>query len=354
MDIYTTMYMLAAISARPPMHTFFRDRYFPTNTELDIFGTSRVFVDYKEGKKKLAPFVVPRIGGVSILRSGFETFELEPANISLKRPLTIDHLEQRGFGESLLSTRTPADREAFYLMDDMRELSDRISRREEWMAVQTMLNNGCIMKHITDREDVAFEDVEVRYYTGGDNPAIYTPSKPWTEGDDSWRQDIKMMVKALSASGLPAADLTVAPDVGEFIERDEWVMKVLDNKNMEYGSLKPEELTNGTTFLGRLNFGGKMLNIIISEETYEDDKGKDTPYLPDGSVIVTAPGCGHTLYGGVTQMEDDKKYHTHAAKRVPKLTVDTTHETKETKLTSKPLMAPKSKDPYRVAKKVFD
>ena len=353
MDIYQTYFMLAAIKEILLSHSFFRDRYFPTSTSLDIFGTARVFVDYKEGNYKLAPFVVPRIGGVSILRAGYETFELEPPNISPKRTLTVDHLMTRGFGESLMSGMTPADRAAMILLEDLKELDEYISRREEWMAVETILGNGCVMKHITDREDVAFEEIEVRYYKGVDNPAQYIPDTPWTPGD-SWRKDVKAMAKNLSARGVPATDLVVAPDVGDFIEEDEWFIKRLDNRRMEYGNLAPKELTDGTTFLGNLNFGGKLLNIIVCEETYEDDNGNVTPYLPKGSVIVIGAGCGHTLYGGVTQMEKDEDYYTYAGKRVPKYNADTNRGTKEIILTSKPLMAPKRKAPWMVAKNVFD
>ena len=351
MNIYDTYFLLAAVKEIPLSHSFFRDRYFPTSDSLDIFGTSKVLVDFSEGGTKLAPFVVPRIGGVSILRSGFETFELEPPNISLKSTLTNDDLQSRGFGESLMSGLTPADRESVFLMDDMLELDARITRREEWMAVETMLGNGCVMKHITDREDVAFEEIEARYYRGADNPSEYT-SAAWTASN--WRKHVTAMVKRLSARGLPATDLVVAPDVGEFIEMDPWVEKRLDNRRMEYGHIAPKELTDGTTFLGQLNFGGKMLNIIIVEETYEDDKGSTTPYLPDGSAIVTAPDCGHTIYGGVTQMEKDEKRHTHAGKRVPRYFADVKTSVSEIMLTSKPLMAPRRMSPWQVAKDVFN
>ena len=57
MNIYSTYYMLAAVRELAPEHTFFKRRYFPTNTPMDVFGTSKVLVDYKEGSQKRAPFV---------------------------------------------------------------------------------------------------------------------------------------------------------------------------------------------------------------------------------------------------------------------------------------------------------
>lgn len=59
MDIYSTYYMLAAVREMKPEHTFFKRRYFPTNTAMDVFGTSKVLGDYKEGSQKRHPSFCP-------------------------------------------------------------------------------------------------------------------------------------------------------------------------------------------------------------------------------------------------------------------------------------------------------
>ena len=48
------------------------------------------------------------------------------------------------------------------------------------MACQTMLNNGCVMRHETDVEGV-YEDVEVKFYDEETNPALFTPAAKWTQ-----------------------------------------------------------------------------------------------------------------------------------------------------------------------------
>ena len=141
LNIYDTHYMLAAVEEMPLEHTFFRNRYFPTDTAMDVFGTSKVLADYREGTQKIAPFVVPRIGSLPVGREGFKSYELEPANISISIPLTLDQLQNRGFGESLLSNLTPADRARHFLMEDLSTLSAMISRREELLAIETILDN---------------------------------------------------------------------------------------------------------------------------------------------------------------------------------------------------------------------
>lgn len=353
MTIYDTYYMLAAVRELPPERTFFRDRYFPSNLSSDVFGTSKVLVDYMEGNQRLAPFVVPRIGGVAVMRKGFETFEIEPPNIALTMPLTLDQLQNRGFGEALHSQLTPEDRAKAFLMQDLEELGLRITRREEWMAAQTILNNGCTMRHITEKEDV-YKDVEAWYYTGSDNPAIYTPAAPWQEGDAGWRSDVTAMVKTLTKRGLPVTELLVASDVGDFMLMDETVQKLLDNRRYEMGRIAPDMLPNGVVHIGGLNFGGVITDILVVDETYEDESGGTVPYLASGSVIAIAPDCGRTLYGAVSQIEDDGNYHTYAAPRVPQFNFTKKPPVKEMQLTAKPLMAPKRKSPWVVAKDVFN
>ena len=71
-------------------------------------------------------------------------------------------------------------------------------------------------------------------------------------------------------------------------------------------------------------------------------------------MIVIAPGCGRTIYGGVTQIEDDDNFHTIAGTRVPQYIVTKKPALKEVTLTSKPLMAPVRKAPWMVALDVFN
>lgn len=361
MDIFSTYYMLAAINELPPEHTFFKRRYFPTNTAMDIFGTSKVLADYKDNKQRRAPFVLPRIGSVSIAREGFSTYELEPGNISISIPLTADQLKNRGFGEALMSTMTPADRARMLLIGDLKELSARISRTEEWLSIKTMLDNGCVMRHQTEVQDV-YQDVKVQFYDGTDNPALFTPTAKWTHSKKNtdgtwtigtWYYDICAMIKMLTSRGLPARELLLAADVGDFIMEDPWVMEVLDNRRMEMGRIEPKELTEYVTNPGTFNFKGRKLDILVSDGTFEDESGTDTPYVPNGTAIVTAPDCGKGLYGGVTQLEQDGNFHTYAGTRVPQHIFTVRPPAKETQMTSRPLFVPKRTSPWSVAKGVL-
>lgn len=361
MDIYSTLYMLAAVEQLDPEPTFFKRRYFPTDVEMDVFGTSKVLADYKEGTHKAAPFVMPRIGALPVGRDGYSTYELEPGNISISKPLTVDQLTKRGFGESIMSTATPAERARRLLMGDLSDLSARCSRTEEWMACDTMLNNGTTMRHQTDNPEI-YEDVPVKFYEGTDNPGRFTPASTWTHTKKNadgtyvmgnWYWDIVSMAKSLTKRGRPAVDLLLGNDVGNFIMEDIWVIDMMDNRRSEYGAINPEALTEYVTSLGMFNFGGRRLNIIVNDGTFETEDGQEKPYLDEGSVIVTAPNCGRGLYGAVTQKEMDSQWHTYAGARVPNHISTIVPPMDETVVSCRPLLVPNTVTPWVAATKVL-
>ena len=142
MDIYTTRYLLAAIKEITAATTFLRDRYFPTNPTTDIFATSEVLVEYKDGNRKAAPFVAPRKGGVTILREGATMERFTPAYIAPRRMLTLDDITKRGFGEALMSNLTPEERAKVMVVGDMVELDEMITRKEQLLAEKVAENNN--------------------------------------------------------------------------------------------------------------------------------------------------------------------------------------------------------------------
>lgn len=359
LNIYDTHYMLGAVREMPLEHTFFKDRYFPTSMQMDVFGTTRVLVDFMNQSQRVAPFVLPRVGSIPMMRDGFSTYDLEPGNISISRPLTIDNLTNRGFGESLMSGMTPADRARTYMMNDLADLSAAISRREEILAVSTMLDNGAVMRHQTDKEGT-YIDIPVKFYDGDDNPAEFVPSDAWThstKSGETWTRgsfynDICAMVRMLVSKGRPATDLLVSSDVAEFLMNDGWVLSMLDNRRVELGRIAPEALTPDTTVIATLNFSGHVLNVIECSGTYEEG-GEDKPYLPDETVIVTAPDCGRGLYGAVTLMTASGQWETIAGKRIPQRIFTQEPPANDIKLMSRPLFVPRRANPWISAKNVL-
>lgn len=350
LDIYNTHTLLMAVEQLHPPTTFLRDRYFPTNPATDIFSTDDVLVEYRDGTRKIAPFVAPRKGGVTMRRQGSYMERFTPPRIAPRTTITLDDLKKRGFGEALLTQLTPEQRQLTLILKDIQDLSDTITRREEVMAAETMLTNGCVMKHMAD-DHTETDDKKIFFYDGGSNPSTYTPATKWGQSGAKIIDDIAVMISMLTSRGLPATDLIVAPDVATIMLNDENILKLLDIRNYNIGQVDPITLPEGASRIMRLNVRGRMIDVFCYEETYENESGEITQYIGDGQVILTAPNAGRTLYGAVSQVEQsDGEFHTYTGQRVPKYVSDANGNTRTITLTSFPLLIPNQKNPWVSAK----
>lgn len=176
-NLYDTHTLLSLGEVAKPKSTFLRDRFFPTAPE-DIFVSEDVLVDFKdEAGSTLAPVVLPSKGGIAVEREGYETHSFTPPLVAPERPLTVDQLNKRQAGESIVSSQTPQEREARIILKDIEDLNAMIDNREEYMAAQTLLNNGYTLKQYADRYGTNnFVEKEIKFYEGNTNPAVYTPS----------------------------------------------------------------------------------------------------------------------------------------------------------------------------------
>ena len=351
LDIYSTHYLLAAMEEITPPTTFLRDRYFPTNDATDLFKTRDVLIEYKDGNRKVAPFVAPRKKGITILRDGSTMKQYQPPLVAPRRVLTIDELNVRGFGEALMSQLTPEQRESVMAQRDLAELRDLIVRREEAMAGEILTTNKCVMKHYADDMKTVYDEKEIIFYEGSTNPASYTPATKWGTAGADIKADLYAMIMSLKRRGLPATEALVAEDVAAIILSDEKLLKELDANNYNVGNIDPVALPDGVSRLGTLNIMGNNLTIYCYTESYENDEGDDTKYIPAGHVVVTAPAAGRTMYGSITQMEQsDHKYYTYTGRVVPKYLADPENDVRTLTLSSAPLLIPNRLNPWIVSK----
>lgn len=345
-DIYKTKTMLGAIKQMEPVHSFLRDRYAPTNPR-DVFASDEVLVEYKDAtNRKLAPIVVNGVSGITVDRKGYETFRMEPPKISLKRELTEDVLSKKGLGEAIFSELTPAQRQQQFLAEDLVELDQMITNREEFIVSKLLFNNGYTLKQHADEYGTLAKDYEMKFYTESTNPAVYAPGIKWNaEGSDKLA-DLYIMVRKLTTAGNAATDVLLGADAVDEFMADAAVQKLLDLNNYDVGSIAPQLMADGATLLGIINVRGHRLNLISYDGTHEDEEtGAIVNYIPAKSICVTSPGCARGLAGCVTQMEQsDGQFHSYTGRRVPRHWFD--KNGRELQMTSKPLYIPKSKNPF--------
>lgn len=335
-----TAVLLAAYKQQKAPNTFLQNRYFPDGT---VFTTAQVLVEYKDGNQKLAPFVSPEVGGKVVRRDGYEANAYKPALIAPKRALTIDNLTEKGFGEALYGELTPEERAVKITADDLTEMDEMIVRRQEQMCAQVLQENALTMNHYGD-DNKLINTKKIEYFNGV-NEAVYTSSVKWNTADADIISEVAAIAKILTKRGLPATDVILGTEAADAFLNNEKVQKLLDNRNFNIGVVDPTENYPEATFLGVINCKGRKMNFIQYDATYEDEKGVDTPYIDPKTIIVTAPNCGVTNYGAISQINfGESMPRTHAEKRVPLHEVN--GQVREVALRSAPLVQPRHKNAF--------
>lgn len=119
------------------------DTFFP---EEKTFITEYVEMEYRKGARRMAPFVVPGTKGVNLARTGTNVRTYKAPLMKPKRVTEASDIMRRGFGETVYSQRTPAERAQEMRARDMAELIESCVRRQEWMAAQVLINGSCRLK----------------------------------------------------------------------------------------------------------------------------------------------------------------------------------------------------------------
>lgn len=347
-SFYSTYALIAAYKLMQKPKSFLRDRYFPCNPNKDIFNTEQVLIEIGEGSKKLAPFVTPLKGGVLLKRNAVRMESFMPPTIAPARTLTSDELKKRGFGEAIGGSLSPAQRQQQYLLTDIDELGDSITRREELMASDILFSNKCIMKHIAD-DGSKGEDMQLNFTNDGDNNALYIPSSKWTVDTpfEIIERDIYAMILMLTSRGIAAEDMLVGTEVALILKNNKAFLKNLDTENLDAGAVTAAKDVDGASLWGTLVIMGHRLNLFLYAETYEADDGTIKNYIPADMICITAPGAGHTCYGAHSLIPEGKEdFETYASPRIPQYVVDRKQGIRTITVFSHPVLLPKNIDPW--------
>lgn len=351
-DILDSYHLTAIAEEIVPTTSFFKDRYFPTGAN-DIFSADKVLTEYRKGDRKMAAVVSERAGDIPIERRGYAMRDLTPVYVAPSRILTIDELRKRGFGEALYANTTPAERAARLILEDMQDMERRIARREEFMCAQTMLENELTLTPMFD-DDTQDEPVHIAYYDEATDHA-FTVQNKWNAAAGNIFGDVRAMCRMLTSRGLPAVDLVLGIDVADAVLEDEILReRIRLDSGIGTGSIDQNTTSyDGVVSMGTLNFNGYKLNLFSVDETYVDDSGAVQSYFPATAAMVTAPNCGHMMYGAITQIDHGSTdYTTHTGARIPKLSVIQDKDIRKLRLGTRPLSAPHNYCPYIVAKNV--
>jgi hypothetical protein len=342
LNIYRTETMLAAIQKMMPVRTFFRSTLFPGT---QTFVTEEVLLDFRKGKRKMAPFVAPRVGGITMDRQGFRTDKYRAPKIAPQRQLTIDDLVIRGIGENVFSQRTPADRQTELLGRDLAELDEMITRREEWMLRELLFSGTINVKGFIDRNNRDYVDQVIDY--GVTNKEVLAGGAKWNQETSDKLGDLKRWrLEVIRKSGRAPTMVILGQDAADAFLSDAAVADKLKQFNSKLLEINPVVQDDAVTYLGRIN--DLALDLYTYDEWYLDDDGTEKPLVPTNQVLLARPNMGEMLYGAVTQMENGQ-FVTYEGPRIPKSWSDDENEQRMLRLSSRPVPKPEDVDDWFVA-----
>lgn len=338
-DIYTTRTMMDAINSALPVRTFLKDTFFASKK---THVTETVDVEYRKGRRKMAPFVSPRKPGVPEDRIGYTTKTFKAPLIKPSTIITGEEINKKSFGENLYSNMTPEQRAAKMLAEDLRDLDEQITRREEWMAAQVMFTGRVAMTGDGVDQILDFDFTNKETLSG---TSVWTDTQNSDPINDLKRWRLSILQKA----GITPNIVIMSQDVlNHFLQHPD-VQKKMDIRRIQLGKIEPQLLPNGVTFIGTLTMLG--LDIYTYEEWYFDETDQqEKPLVPTGNVLLASTNARSTMtYGAVTVMINEK-FTTVEGARAPVSWTKNDPPARYVQVNARPLPIPHEVDAWYVAK----
>jgi len=276
-DIFDTRTMLEAVEQMHRPARWLRDTFFPADTPAD---TEALDVDIVKGGRKLAPFCSPLAEGKVIPGAGFTTQTLKPGYIKPKRPTTAADLLTRLPGQTIYSGgQTIEQRAQIKLGKDLADLMDTIDRREEWMAASA-LDLGTIT--MTIKGETGDKTVLVDFQMDSTHKITLTGTDLWSDAASDPLAKLSSIAQIIRKdSGVSPNVLVLGSDAAAAFVGNAKVQKYMDMRAVDVGEIKPMELPEGVTYIGRIRYPGLFVDVYSYDQWYEhEDTGVLTPMVP--------------------------------------------------------------------------
>lgn len=261
-------------------------------------ATDKIQLSIKVGNKKLAPFVKRGDPAAVVEKLTSEVNFVQLPRIRMKKPLDAKELlfEQDGSMPVYAGAGDIASYREQKIREELREMKDRISRRLEWMAAQSL--SGAI--------NVTQDGVPISYdflMPSGNKPAL-TGNALWSDLTNSdpianirtWQQ------LSQTARGIIPTVAIARTEVINPLLANQKVKDYLNNRRMVIGQIDTNKVANelGVKYIGQI----EGVDIYEYNETYTDDSGNTQSYIPSDRFVLVSPSAENRLhYGAIEDLQ---------------------------------------------------
>ncbi|WJZ69988.1 minor capsid protein E [Vibrio phage PVP-XSN] len=296
-DLFDTRTMIPMLREMKPANTFLLDRYFGNIVESE---SKKIDIDIYVGKRRIAPFVHPKIGGKTVEKLGYKTDSFEPPMVGPRMLTTAEDMLKRSPGENIYNAKSPDERAAEQIGMDLAELDDMITRREEAMAAEALFSGQVTV------EGDGYDLEVVKYWPGGgDDPYLALGAGDrWNEDTADISKDLRdASLRIMQRSGITPSDALMGRSALDAMLNNTGFTEKLDKRRIDTGQIDPQKLPNGVTYWGYLKDSG--LDIWTYDDWYLDpETGENKPFVPLKKVLIGSPNVRTTrAYGVVVDVE---------------------------------------------------
>ena len=306
-EIVETHELVKVIETLRPPTSYWLDLCFP---EEHLSTSEYIDFDLVDSNRRLAPFVAPNVQGQPMVQRGEAIRKFKPAYIKPKDPVDPARLLRRRAGESLGGSLTPKQREDAIIADILREHSNGIRRRWEWMAARAVIDGSVIVQGDN------YPRVQVGFGRDPNHTKTLVGAAQWTDPASAPLDDIENWSgEMFERSGYVPTRITMGLAAWRAFYQHATVKDMLDTRRGSDNKLETGP-GDGSPFQYRGTLSSNGLQVWTYNDIYEDNNGTAVPFMSTNDVVLTSPGIsGVRAFGAIM----DRKAGWNAMPMFPKM-----------------------------------
>jgi hypothetical protein len=320
-----------------PASTFFRDHFFGGSDEY--FPTENVEWDKVLEGAPLARFVGDDLTVEATERTVFSTDEIKTPIMQERRIIAAKDINKRTAGENIFSPKTDAQRASELHAADLKFCLDSIDNRIEVMCSDFVIDGRVAIVGTGVNREINY----------------YHPNREALGGTDRWGYggDIHgtmcRKVEELGHLGYTVDEITMSPETWRIVYSDSVIQKLLDIRQFEFGSFKPEKLSK----YGAARAVGFLSDPFVTLYTQNAEYGPRNDrkrQLPVGVVIFSSPEARQNKlgYGAVTYMDENENWVTVSGRYVQQFFKERRPPREEVLVTSRAVPIPGNMESWAI------
>ena len=273
LEIFETRKLVQSVNSIKPAPSFIVDSFF-ANT--DVNTAEHIDVEIYDGKRKLAPFVSPRVAGVLMESQGKTVSSYKPAYIKFKYVTEAEAVAANTEGVFYTDGTTPAQRGITKAVRELAEGRNSIYRRVEKMATEALTTGKVTVlgEGIDDVVDFQMPSTNLKTLTG---TALWTDSSSDPIADlRAWKREV------MKVSGVMPNRVVFGSDVLDAFIANPQVQKYLDIRRIDLGAVVPKDLGDGAASIATI----EGLEIYSYDAYYTDDSNVEQELFPVDKVLL--------------------------------------------------------------------